>query len=239
MVTSYRIQLGTSNAYLIRGDDGCILVDAGNPHQEKRFFRLLGQYGLRPEDIRLTVVTHVHFDHVGSLSAIKAQCRCPVMVHEKEYHLLKEAKLVFSRGTNLQGKGASFAATQLARYSPSMKAFKFAPVEAEVVVSGEVSLEKFGIAGKIIPTPGHTAGSLSVLLADGQAFVGDLTANYAQHNYVPLGLSSVFPPFADDGDELLESWMKLLEAGAKTIAPGHGQTFSAEVLREEYNRRRR
>jgi hydroxyacylglutathione hydrolase len=70
MTDSYRIQLGTSNTYLIQGDDGCVLVDAGNPHQEKRFFRLLGQYGLRPEDIRLIVVTHVHFDHVGSLSAI-------------------------------------------------------------------------------------------------------------------------------------------------------------------------
>jgi hydroxyacylglutathione hydrolase len=235
----YRIQLGTSNTYLVQGDTGCILVDAGNSHQEKRFFRLLGQYGLRPEDIRVIVVTHVHFDHVGSLSAIKAECRCPVMVHEKEHHLLKEAKLVFSRGTNLQGKGASFAASQLAKYSPSMRAFKFEPVEAEIVVSGEVSLEKFGIAGKVIPTPGHTAGSLSVLLADGQAFVGDLTANYAQHKYAPPGLGSVFPPFADDGDELLESWMKLLEAGAQTIAPGHGQTFSAEVLREEYNRRKR
>jgi hydroxyacylglutathione hydrolase len=234
MTISYRVQLGTSNTYLIQGDAGYILVDAGNPHQEKRFFRLLGQYGLRPEDIRLIVVTHVHFDHVGSLSAIKAECRCPVMVHEKEYHLLKEAKLVFSRGTNLQGKGASFAAAQLAKYSPSMKTFKFEPVEAEIVVSGEVSLEKFGIAGRVIPTPGHTAGSLSVLLADGQAFVGDLTANY-----VPFGLSSVFPPFADDGDELLESWMKLLAAGAQTIAPGHGQTFSAEVLRDEYNRRKR
>ncbi len=234
MIPSYRMQLGTSNAYIIQGDAGYILVDAGNPHQEKRFFRLLGQYGLHPEDIRLIVVTHVHFDHVGSLSAIKAECRCPVMVHEKEYHLLKEAKLVFPRGTNLQGKGASLAAIQMAKYFPSMKAFKFEPVEAEIVVSGEASLEKFGIAGKVIPTPGHTAGSLSVLLADGQAFVGDLTGNYA-----PLGLSSVFPPFADDGDELLESWMKLLEAGAKTIAPGHGQTFSAEVLREEYNRRKR
>jgi len=161
------------------------------------------------------------------------------MVHEKEYHLLKEAKLAFSRGTNLQGKGAFFVATRLVKDPFSMKAFRFAPVEAEIVVSGEASLEKFGIAGQIIPTPGHTAGSLSVLLADGQAFVGDLTANYAQHNYVPLGLSSVFPPFADDGDELLESWMKLLEAGAKTIAPAHGRPFNAEVLREEYSRRKR
>ena len=233
MAVTYRVQLGTSNAYLIRGDDGWILIDAGNPHQEKRFFRILGQYGLRPEDVRLVVVTHVHYDHVGSLAAIRAACRCPVMVHEKEYQLLKEAKLVFPRGTNLQGKGAFFVATRLVKYPSSMKAFKFEPVEAELVVSGEVSLEKFGIAGQVIPTPGHTAGSLSVLLADGQAFVGDLTANY-----VPLGLSSVFPPFADDGDELLESWTKLLKAGAKTIAPGHGQTFSAEVLREEYNRRK-
>ena len=234
MITSYRVQLGTSNTYLIQGNGGWILVDAGDPRQEKRFFRYLDQYGIRPEDIKLIVVTHVHYDHVGSLAPIKAACGCPVAVHEKEYRLLKEAELVFPPGTNLSGKGTSFVANRLMGYPPIMKGFKFAPVEAEIVVSGEVSLEKFGIAGKIIPTPGHTAGSLSVLLADGQAFVGDLTANYA-----PLGFGSAFPPFAENGDELLKSWMKLLEAGAKTIAPGHGQTFNAEVLREEYNRRKR
>ncbi len=234
MAKSYQIQLGTSNSYLIQGDGGYILVDAGNPRQERRFFRHLDQYGTRPEDLRLIVVTHAHFDHVGSLSAIKAACRCPVAVHEKEYRLLKEAELVFPPGTNLSGKGTSFVANRLLGYPPVMKGFKFAPVEAEIVVSGEVPLEKFGVAGKIVPTPGHSAGSLSVLLTDGQAFVGDLTGNY-----IPLGLSSVFPPFAENADELLESWMKLLEAGAKTIAPGHGRPFSAEVLREEYSRRKR
>jgi hydroxyacylglutathione hydrolase len=234
MITSYRVQLGTSNAYLIRGDGGCILVDAGNARQEKRFFRILGQYGLHPEDIRLIVVTHTHYDHVGSLSAIKAACGCPVAVHEKEYHLLKEAEFVMPHGTNLQGKGVIFMANRLVGYPTVTKGLKFAPVEAEIVISGEVSLEKFGVAGKIIPTPGHSAGSVSVLLADGQAFVGDLTVNY-----VPLGLGSVFPPFAENVDELLESWMKLLEAGAKTIAPAHGRPFSAEVLREEYSRRKR
>ncbi len=234
MITSYRVQLGTSNAYLIRGDDGCILVDAGNARQEKRFLRHLDQYGLRPEDVRLIVVTHVHYDHVGSLSAIKSACRCPVMVHEKEYRLLKEAGFVVPQGTNLQGKGAIFMANRLVGYPTVAKGLKFAPVEAEIVVSGEVSLEKFGVAGKVVPTPGHSAGSLSVLLADGQAFVGDLTVNY-----IPLGLGSVFPPFAENADELLESWMTLLEAGAKTIAPAHGRPFSAEVLREEYNRRKR
>jgi glyoxylase-like metal-dependent hydrolase (beta-lactamase superfamily II) len=133
---------------------------------------------MHPGDVKLIVVTHVHFDHVGSLSAIKAACRCPVVVHAKEYRLLKEAELVFPPGTNLSGKGTSLVANRLRGYPPIMRGFKFAPVEAEIVVSGEVALEKFGVAGKIIPTPGHTAGSLSVLLADGEAFVGDLTANY-------------------------------------------------------------
>ena len=36
-------------------------------------------------------------------------------------------------------------------------------------------LEQIGIRGEIVPTPGHSADSVSLLLDDGSAFTGDLT----------------------------------------------------------------
>jgi glyoxylase-like metal-dependent hydrolase (beta-lactamase superfamily II) len=38
-------------------------------------------------------------------------------------------------------------------------------LEPQILLEGEFDLKDYGIEGKIIPTPGHTPGSVSVLLA--------------------------------------------------------------------------
>jgi len=82
-----------------------------------------------------------------------------------------------------------------------------------------------GVPGKILHTPGHSPGSVSLVLDSGDAFVGDTAVNGFPLRYGP-GL----PPFAEDLPELKKSWRKLLEHGAKTIHPAHGKAFSADVL---------
>jgi ribonuclease/clavin/mitogillin len=70
-------------------------------------------------------------------------------------------------------------------------------------------LEQIGIAGEILPTPGHSDDSVSLLLDDGSAFTGDLT---------PL-------PYAgqdDSGSVVAASWRLLRERGAVRIHPAHG-----------------
>jgi glyoxylase-like metal-dependent hydrolase (beta-lactamase superfamily II) len=69
-------------------------------------------------------------------------------------------------------------------------------------------LEKMGLAGEILATPGHSDDSVSLLLDDGSVFTGDLTP----------------PGFATDenAETVMASWNLLLERGAKHIYPGHG-----------------
>jgi endoribonuclease LACTB2 len=64
-----------------------------------------------------------------------------------------------------------------------------------------------GFAGEIITTPGHSDDSVSLILDDGNAFVGDLT----------------FPGFATDEDRALvmSSWQKIGELHARHIYSGH------------------
>jgi glyoxylase-like metal-dependent hydrolase (beta-lactamase superfamily II) len=70
-------------------------------------------------------------------------------------------------------------------------------------------LGRLGLAGEIVPTPGHSDDSVSLLLDDGAAFTGDLT-----------------PPqmLGDDPASALAaaSWRRLGERGARTVYPGHG-----------------
>jgi glyoxylase-like metal-dependent hydrolase (beta-lactamase superfamily II) len=87
-------------------------------------------------------------------------------------------------------------------------------------------LQEYGIPGSILHTPGHTAGSVSVLLDSGEAFVGDLAMNR-----FPLRVSPGLPIFAEDSAAVIESWRLLLKQGARTVYPAHGKPFAAAVMR--------
>lgn len=86
-------------------------------------------------------------------------------------------------------------------------------------------LNSIGIDGKILYTPGHTRDSISVILSDGRAFVGDAAMNF-------LRLTGVgrHPIYVEDINMVYASWKRLIEQGAKVIYPAHGRPFSAREL---------
>jgi glyoxylase-like metal-dependent hydrolase (beta-lactamase superfamily II) len=103
------------------------------------------------------------------------------------------------------------------------------PARVDIALEdGGLSLEEFGIPAQVVYTPGHTLGSLSILLENGDAIVGDLamSAKY-------LRLSPGTPIFAEDAGMIKPSWKKLLDLGAKQIFPAHGKPFSADIFREQ------
>ena len=110
-------------------------------------------------------------------------------------------------------------------YSPLIRIPAF---DVDLIVDDEgMSLEEYGIPGRVIHTPRHTWGSLSVLLDSGEIFVGDLAMNK-----LPMRLNPGLPIFGDDIQIVKASWKKVLEMGAKTVFPAHGKSFPADVMRE-------
>ena len=105
----------------------------------------------------------------------------------------------------------------------------FAPFPATgvdiVLGDGEQPLVEYGIPGKILNTPGHSMGSVSVLLKTGDSFVGDLAMSG-----FPLRLSPGLSIQAEDMSKVRKSWRLLLDAGRGRIYPRHGKPFSAEVI---------
>jgi glyoxylase-like metal-dependent hydrolase (beta-lactamase superfamily II) len=95
----------------------------------------------------------------------------------------------------------------------------------EIILNEALDLEAFGLAGKIISTPGHTLGSTSLILDDGRAFTGDLLV----HERLLRG-KPVKPPFMMDFVKHKESMQKLCEERVKTIYPGHGVPIQTEQL---------
>ncbi|MBM3907648.1 MAG: MBL fold metallo-hydrolase [Gemmatimonadetes bacterium] len=69
-------------------------------------------------------------------------------------------------------------------------------------------LRDLGFDGEFVHTPGHSTDSITVLLDSGEAFTGDLT----------------WPNFATEEAmaEVVASWSRLRERGARTVHAGHG-----------------
>jgi len=207
------------NCYLIK-DEGLVLVDGGMPKWGKKLSKQLGDLSIEPKDISLLLVTHGHWDHIGSASQVKAMTDCEVAINHREKDWLEQGLKVTPPGVGLWGKLIALFSRLYSRL------VKFPGTPADLALEDEdFSLEPYGIPGKVIHTPGHTAGSMSLLLDSGEAFVGDLAMNG-----LPLRIGPGMPAVAEDIDTVRESWQLLLDRGATWIYPGHGKPFKADVL---------
>ncbi len=168
------------------------------------------------------VITHGHWDHIGSAKEIKESTGAKIAIHDCEAHWLEESLTPLSPGVTAWGR------IFYAMHKKFMPFIKIPAVDVDIRLGDEeFSLREYGILGRVIHTPGHSYGSVSVLLDSGQAFVGD-----AAMNRLPLRLTPGLPIFAVDQVLLKQSWRLLLEEGAREIYPAHGKPFSADILRE-------
>jgi glyoxylase-like metal-dependent hydrolase (beta-lactamase superfamily II) len=217
----HHIRLGINSCYLIGGNN-YVMVDAGVPHKAEKFRKEIRKLGIRPEEIRLMVLTHSHFDHAGSAYEIQQMTGAKIACHEMERPYLEEGGFAMPKGVNLWGKISH------PLFFPVFKKIKFPKVKADIVLKGnEMPLDEYGIQGSIIHTPGHTEGSISVLLQSGEAFVGCMA-----HNNLPFRLRPGLPIYAQDIEKIKESWKILLSKGVKMVYPGHGNPFPVEVIRK-------
>jgi len=212
----YRIRMGVSNPWLIKGEK-TVLIDAGIPNKFDSFKRQLSKLPVAPSDIRLIVLTHCHFDHIGLANEIRELTGAKIAIHESDRALLEEGRFIIPEGTSAWGKFARKV------FMPLMKKLgrDMQPIKADIVLTNNpFPLEEYGIAGRIIPTPGHTLGSVSVILDNGDAFVGCMA-----QNRLPFTLHPQLPIFADHMELFRDSWSYLANQGAKRIFPGHGGSF--------------
>jgi len=213
-------QLGINRCYLIAGV-GNILIDAGPPRTGRAILDWIATIPVRPADIQLIVLTHGHPDHVGSAADLRKATGAKIAVHHLDQEWVEKGRLVWPTPASTWGGVA-----RLLMY-PVKPLLRFDGLPVDVVLGDEgLPLADYGISGRIIYTPGHTLGSVSVLLDSGDAFVSCMA-----HSGLPFRLRPGLPIFADDLPKLRESWKVLLELGAQTIYPAHGGPFSAEVIR--------
>jgi hydroxyacylglutathione hydrolase len=225
MIQIIPFQSSLNTCYIIK-DRGAVLVDGAWPGAAKPFSRLLADSGLQPEEIRLIILTHGDFDHVGGTREIQELTGAKIVMHRNDSENLEKAIFHWPGGVTPWGK------ISRAFFMPFVKVKgKFEAAKVDIPLDDDgLSLEEYGISGRIIHTPGHTFGSVSVVLESGDVFVGCLA-----QNRFPFVLRPKLPIYAKDLELLKKSWEKVLSMGAETIYPGHGKPFPVQMITKYLN----
>lgn len=75
------VPMGMANAFLIEGDDGLALIDAGYPGREAAVFGAIRGLGRSPGQLKHLIFTHGHPDHIGSAAAIVRETGAMTYMH--------------------------------------------------------------------------------------------------------------------------------------------------------------
>ena len=98
---------------------------------------------------------------------------------------------------------------------------RIAPCPPDLRVDETTDLAPFGLAARVVATPGHTPGSISLLLESGELLAGDLLVGGYLGGHVAAGRPGL-PYFYDDQAQLTGSIRRVLELPLSRIYVGHG-----------------
>jgi glyoxylase-like metal-dependent hydrolase (beta-lactamase superfamily II) len=77
------------NVYLVETGEGVVVIDAGLETTWRHVYDVLRGMGRSPRDIIAVIVTHHHWDHVGSLKRIVEDTGARVVAHREEARLVE------------------------------------------------------------------------------------------------------------------------------------------------------
>ncbi len=200
------------NVFLLRGDKGAVLVDTGVKNQADLILERLAAHNVAPQDVRLILLTHGHADHYGSAAALRERTGAPIALHTLEAEALRSGRypaenskptLFLSLLMRLPGAG------------------RLPALEPDITFEDEWSLDEYGVAGRVILTPGHTPGSISVLMDSGEAIVGDMVTG----RFTRLLRQPGLPFIAWNLERNQESIRRLVALSPRIIYASHGGPF--------------
>jgi len=231
------VKVSYTNCFLLKCKKGYLLVDASFPSTYELFLKKLAKINVDVSDIHYLLLTHSHDDHAGFAAELIKDTKAKIITHKKAVTYLEKGEgghPFLKKGLAEKGGFLNSCAKFLIWFSSklSTRTWAYTPVkltENDYIVDDDdfKLLKRIGIDGKILYTPGHSEDSISVLLSDGSAIVGDLAMNPF---YFKICHNKYRPIWLQDIKEVHKSWGKLVDYGAKMIYPAHGKPFSVKKL---------
>ncbi|MCM3477305.1 MBL fold metallo-hydrolase [Caldibacillus thermoamylovorans] len=227
-VFSYTIQI--VNIAMVRTSNDFVLIDTGMPESEKKIFEIVEEIfgeNAKPEAI---ILTHGHFDHVGSIEKLLTQWDVPVYAHPLEIPYLTGQK-------NYPDPDGTVEGGLVAKISP------MSPNEGVHLGNHVKPLQDNGelphlSEWKWIHTPGHSDGHISLFREKDRTLIaGDAFITVKQDSLAKVLVQEREvngPPryLTTDWQLAKKSVEKLAALHPRVAVTGHGLPMEGEELEQ-------
>jgi len=189
-----KLKYANTNTYYITTPKATLLIDTDWAGTLPAFYRKMKELNIKNIDYLL--ITHYHPDHMGiAQDIIEMGAKLILIDIQKDY--IHTSDMIFQKDKNIE----------------------FKPINTNpIIITCEQSrefLNNLGISGEIIHTPGHTDDSISLILDNGIAFVGDL---------YDLKSAITF-----NNEKVNNSWNKILIHNISQIYYGHHEQAISNI----------
>jgi len=192
----------SSNSYIVTGSKSYAIIDAGLPEYSEKIIRAIRSLGLESYPGYL-ILTHMHYDHIGGAENLKKMLNVQVMIHEYEREYIE-------KGDPLNTVALFFNISNLR------------PIKCDHALHDKEVLRLDGLELKIIHTPGHTIGSITIHIPSNKALLtGDTIFENGAYGRTDLPTGDI--------KLLIRSLEKLSKIDAELLCPGHGDVFRGNV----------
>jgi endoribonuclease LACTB2 len=194
-LTIVNVGYRSTNYWVVSSGTSRVLVDLGWPGTMGRMLSGLKLMDIPIGEIRAGMATHYHIDHAGLGQDLK-QAGVPLLVLDVQVQAIP----IMKQWTK-----------------PQDHYVEITPHDNIIITCDESRsvLEKIGISGEIVHTPGHSDDSVSLLLDDGSVFTGDLPR-----------MDFIEP---EDAEVVSASWQLLYKRGARRVYSAHGPVRRLDV----------
>lgn len=185
-------QLPGFHCYLVEDEQGLTLIDTSLPGRGEAILQEIRGLGFGPEDLKRIFLTHTDLDHIGNARMLQDASGCLVYVSEEEQKYLSGERQRLPK-----------------------KAEMFRDFQPPKVTIYPEDLGKY----QVIPTPGHTAGHVSILYRD-CLFAGDCCSTESGTVTGPEAA------YTEDLPKALQSFRKISLYSFGSWCPCHGMPKS-------------
>lgn len=200
-----RIKGGTDNCYLVSDGKKAILFDTSSAKSIDKVIKVCSRY-----EMKTLVLSHPHFDHAENAAAISEQFNIPVAYHKADDEIFNNY--------NAQPL-SSYGIVGFVVLKMSLKALRNTKVsrpENHFYIEEGDTFADYGFPDiRVVELPGHTKGSIGLLIQDHAVLVGD-----ALDNWIRPGVGHLYY----DRDILRKTSDRIRSFGPHQIFYGHGNS---------------
>jgi glyoxylase-like metal-dependent hydrolase (beta-lactamase superfamily II) len=219
------------NVFIVRDGGSWFLVDAGLGGYEQSIRRAAEDFVGSDAPPAAVVLTHGHFDHVGSLAPLLERWNVPVYAHPLERPYLT-GRSSYPPPDPLVGGGAMSLLSRLYPRGPI-------DISDRLQFLQEDGYIPFASSWRWIFTPGHSPGHVSLFRGRDRVLIaGDAVTTTRQESVIAVATQRRElhgPPayFTQDWAAARESVGRLAALEPEVLASGHGEPMAGPDMRRD------